>query len=141
VSGDSAANAPGSMWRRAIRALRPSRRAGAGRSDEAPRQERPRPPAGGPSRPVCQIRWVRGRRGSSFCAALRDTDGIERAVAWSPSFGWRDRVPPEQSVEAEAALRQLAEELRASGWTPLRAKGKDFDAEQWYARRFRLPAS
>jgi hypothetical protein len=89
---------------------------------------------------VCQIRWVRGRRGSSFCAALRDTDGIERAVAWSPCFGWRERVPPEHSAEAEAALRQLAEELRASGWTPLRAKGKDFDEEQWYARRFRLPA-
>jgi hypothetical protein len=29
--------------------------------------------------------------------------------------------------------------LRERGWKPLRAKGKDFDEPQWYARRFKQP--
>jgi hypothetical protein len=100
-----------------------------------------RPGARPSNEPVCQVRWVPGRRGSSFCAAMIDTDGIERALAWSPRFQWRGPSPPEESAEAQAALRQLAKELRTSGWRPLRVKGKDFDEQRWYARRFRQPAA
>jgi hypothetical protein len=99
------------------------------------------PSARAPNEPVCQIRWGPGRRGSRFYAAMTDTDGIERALAWSPRFEWRGPSPPEESAEAHAALRQLAKELRMSGWRPLRAKGKDFDEQRWYARRFRQPAA
>jgi len=117
----------------------PGRRFERGGATGANREERPgaRPS----NEPVCQIRWVPGRRGSSFCAAMIDTDGIERALAWSPRFQWRGPSPPEESAEAQAALRQLAKELRTSGWRPLRAKGKDFDEQRWYARRFRRPAA
>ena len=100
-----------------------------------------RPGAGARNEPVCQIRWVPGRRGSCFYAAMIDTDGIERALAWSPRFEWRGPSPPEETAEAQAALRQLARELRTSGWRPLRAKGTDFDEQRWYARRFRQPAA
>jgi hypothetical protein len=100
-----------------------------------------RPGARAPNEPVCQIRWVPGRRGSCFYAAMIDTDGIERALAWSPRFEWRGPPPPEGTAEAQAALRQLAKELRTSGWRPLRAKGKDFDEQRWYARRFRQPVA
>jgi hypothetical protein len=93
------------------------------------------------NQPVCQIRWMRGRRGSCFYAAMTDTDEIERALAWSPRFGWRGPSPPEQSAEAQAALRQLAKELRKNGWRPLRAKGEDVDEQRWYARRFRQPGT
>jgi hypothetical protein len=89
----------------------------------------------------CQIRWAPGRRGSCFYAAMIDTDGIERALAWSPRFEWRGPSPPEETAESQSALRQLAKELRTSGWRPLRAKGKDFDEQRWYARRFRQPAA
>ena len=105
----------------------------------ASREERPG--AGARNEPVCQIRWVPGRRGSCFYAAMIDTDGIERALAWSPRFEWRGPSPPEETAEAQAALRQLAKELRTSGWRPLRAKGTDFDEQRWYARRFRQPAA
>jgi hypothetical protein len=47
--------------------------------------------------------------------------------------------PPDQTPEAEAALRLLARELRGLGWQPLRARGFDFDERRWYARRFRRP--
>ena len=100
-----------------------------------------RPGARARNEPVCQIRWVPGRRGSCFYAAMIDTDGIERALAWSPRFEWRGPSPPEETAEAQAALRQLAKELRTSGWRPLRAKGTDFDEQRWYARRFRQPAA
>jgi hypothetical protein len=109
------------------------------RATGANREERPG--ARARNEPVCQIRWVPGRRGSSFYAAMIDTDGIERALAWSPRFEWRGPSPPEETAEAQAALRQLAKELRTSGWRPLRAKGKDFDEQRWYARRFRQPAA
>jgi hypothetical protein len=48
-------------------------------------------------------------------------------------------TPPEQTLEAQAAIRRLAKTLRDSGWRPMRIKGKDFDEPQWYARRFRYP--
>jgi hypothetical protein len=68
-----------------------------------------------------------------------DAAGVERTLATSPRFDWRGPSPPERTREAEAALRQLAKQLRDDGWRPMRAKGKDFDEEQWYARRFRGP--
>jgi hypothetical protein len=68
-----------------------------------------------------------------------DADGVERTLATSPRLDWRGRSPPEQSREAQAALRQLAKQLRDKGWRPMRAKGRDFGEQQWYARRFRPP--
>jgi hypothetical protein len=99
----------------------------------------PAPPRAGPSgdTPVCHVRW--SRRGARFFAVTTDPDGTERRIARSPQFDWRGPSPPEQSPEAQAALRQLAKELRDKGWRPLRAKGIDFDERRWYARRFRWP--
>jgi hypothetical protein len=87
--------------------------------------------------PLCHVRW--SRRGARFFAVTTDPDGTERRIARSPQFHWRGPSPPEQSPEAQAALRQLAKELRDKGWRPLRAKGIDFDERRWYARRFRWP--
>jgi hypothetical protein len=88
--------------------------------------------------PVCQVRW--SRRGARFYAVTTDADGVEKRLARSPQFEWNELAPPtEDSREAQAALRQLAKELREKGWRPLRAKGFDFDDRQWYARRFRWP--
>jgi len=89
---------------------------------------------------VCQIRWRPGRRGSRFYAVTTDPDGVEQKIAQSLPFEWRGPSPPEQTPEAQAALRHLAKEIRSRGWRPLRAKGKDFNEHQWYARRFRQPA-
>jgi hypothetical protein len=87
--------------------------------------------------PVCQVRW--SPRGACFYAVVSDDDGAERRLARSPRVEWRGPSPPAQSPEAQAALRQLAKQLRDKGWRPLRAKGIDFDERQWYARRFRWP--
>jgi hypothetical protein len=89
--------------------------------------------------PVCQIRWsARGRR-SCFEAFVVDEDGVKNRVARSPRVERPGSSPPEQTPEAKAALRALAKELRDDGWKPLRAKGKDYGEQQWYARRFRRP--
>jgi hypothetical protein len=101
-----------------------------------------RPPAGTgkPARgPICQIRWLPKGRGSCFAAVMAEADGVERTVATSPTVQWRAATPPEQSPEAQAALRQLSKTLRDGGWRAMRTKGKDFNEPQWYARRFRLP--
>lgn len=89
--------------------------------------------------PICQIRWLPKGRGSCFAAVTPDADGAERTLATSPPVQWRAATPPEQSPEAQAALRQLSKTLRDGGWRPMRTKGKDFNEPQWYARRFRLP--
>jgi hypothetical protein len=107
------------------------------RSADAAKREKGR--SGARQGPVCQIRW--GRRGSRFYAVTVDADGIEHKFARSPRFEWRGPSPPEQIPEAQAALRQLAKELRSRGWRPLRAKGKDFNEQQWYARRLRWAAA
>jgi hypothetical protein len=128
----------------------PARRAAAEVQRPQPPPEPPRPVATADSdtepvraatpraTPICQVRW--SRRGGRFYAVTTDADGNERRIARSPQFEWRGPSPPEQSAEAEGALRQLAKELRDKGWRPLRAKGIDFDERQWYARRFRWPA-
>jgi hypothetical protein len=107
------------------------------RSADTAKREKSR--TGARQGPVCQIRW--GRRGSRFYAVTVDADGIEHKFARSPRFEWRGPSPPEQIPEAQAALRQLAKQLRNRGWRPLRAKGKDFNEQQWYARRFRWAAA
>jgi hypothetical protein len=119
------------------------------------RPQPPRPPVAAPPRvgrtgrppsaitpsrngPVCQVRW--SRRAARFYAVTTDPDGNEKRLARSPQFEWNGLEPPaEDSREAQAALRQLAKELREKGWRPLRAKGFEFDERQWYARRFRWP--
>jgi hypothetical protein len=83
---------------------------------------------------------MRLRGGSLFAAVTVDAEGVERTVATSPRFDWRGPSPPEQSREAQAALRRLSTQLRDAGWRPMRAKGRDFDEQRWYARRFRHPA-
>jgi hypothetical protein len=89
------------------------------------------------SGPVCQIRW--SAHSSCFYAVPAGADGAEQRVVRSPPLEWGRASPPEESVEARAALGQLAKDLRGRGWKPLRAKGVDFDEWQWYARRFRWP--
>jgi hypothetical protein len=85
------------------------------------------------------VRWTRLRGGSQFYAVTIDEGGVERTVATSPRFDWRGQSPPDQSPEAQAALRRLSRQLRDAGWRPMRAKGVDFDEQRWYARRFRPP--
>jgi LPXTG-motif cell wall-anchored protein len=110
--------------------------------------ERARPagptPASPPPRPapkraaeVCQIRW--SRRGGCFYAVTTDAQGRESRLAESPPLGPGEQPPPEESREAQQALRVLAKELRERGWRPLRARGFDLDDRRWYARRFRWP--
>jgi hypothetical protein len=70
-----------------------------------------------------------------------DADGVDRTVATSRRVEWRGATPPEESPETRAALRQLSKILRDSGWRPMRAKGRDFNEERWYARRFRHVAT
>jgi hypothetical protein len=104
-----------------------ARSAGGGRA----RSARPR---GGP---VCQVRWLPRGRGMCFCAVIVDEDGVGRTLATSPPVEWRKSGPPDESPEARAALRQLSKTVRESGWRAMRAKGRDFDEQRWYARRFR----
>jgi hypothetical protein len=87
--------------------------------------------------PVCQIRW--SPRSGCFYAVTAGADGLEQRVVRSSHLDWGEPSPPEPTREAQAALRQLAKELRDRDWRPLRAKGIDFDEQQWYARRFRRP--
>jgi hypothetical protein len=68
-----------------------------------------------------------------------DGDGVDRTVATSPHVEWHASTPPEETREAQAALRRLSKTLRDTGWRPMRTKGKDFNEPQWYARRFRYP--
>jgi hypothetical protein len=60
-----------------------------------------------------------------------EADGTKaRTVASSPYFHWRQRVPPDESGAAAAALRELAETLEHDGWKPA-GRG-----EEWFAVRF-----
>jgi hypothetical protein len=86
---------------------------------------------------VCQISW--SRRTRRFLAVTVDTEGTRQRLGRSPVIDWAHPGPPEETPEAQAALRQLVKDLRARGWRPLRARGLDFDERQWYARRFRRP--
>jgi hypothetical protein len=108
------------------------------RNGRAAERDKPRTRAA-PRGPICQIRWLPKGRGSCFAAVTTDDNGVERTLATSPHVEWRAATPPDQSSEAEAALRQLSKTLRESGWRAMRTKGKDFNEPQWYARRFRLP--
>jgi hypothetical protein len=109
----------------------------------APEPRPPAPPvaAASPPRrrtkgPTCQVRWT--PRASRFTAIRVDDDGVEHRVAVSPRIAPPDGPLPGQSHEAQRALRALAKDLRAEGWRPLRAKGRDFGEVQWYTRRFTL---
>jgi hypothetical protein len=97
------------------------------------------PPARKAAGPICQIRWLPNGRGSCFSAVTTDGDGVDRTVATSPHVEWHASTPPEETREAQAALRRLSKTLRDTGWRPMRTKGKDFNEPQWYARRFRYP--
>jgi hypothetical protein len=87
--------------------------------------------------PVCQVRWLPRGRGMCFSAVITAEDGSERTLATSPPVQWRRSGPPDETSEARAALRQLSKTVRESGWRAMRAKGKDYDEQRWYARRFR----
>jgi hypothetical protein len=111
-----------------------------GRLERAPEPD-PSPQAraaAGRRGPICQVRW--SPRATRFYAVTTDQDGVEHPLARSPRVDSADQgPPPEDSREAQSALRLLAKELREKGWRPMRAKGYDFEAQQWYARRFRFP--
>jgi hypothetical protein len=94
-------------------------------------------PTGRSKGPVCQIRW--SRRGRWFYAVRIDPDGVERRIGRSPRVDCDESVPPAETPEARAALRQLVKDLRQAGCRPLRARGIDFNERRWYARRFRWP--
>ena len=101
----------------------------------------PRPAAAPPPRrrtkgPTCQVRWT--ARTARFTAVRVDEDGVEHRVAVSPRIAPPEGGLPEQSHEAQRALRALAKDLRGEGWRPLRAKGRDFGEIRWYTRRFTL---
>jgi hypothetical protein len=134
-SDDAARTSPGTA-----RPRRPSAAAAQTASANSAAVEREESPTGATTRgPVCQIRWLPRGRGSCFAAVTTDAYGVERTLATSPHVDWRASTPPEQCLQAQAALRNLAKTLRDNGWRPMRAKGKDFNEPQWYARRFRHP--
>jgi hypothetical protein len=108
-----------------------------GHNGVAGSQPRTTRPAAARTAPICQVHWI--ERGSRFTAKTVDADGVEHRLASSPPIASPVASPPEQTPDAERALRQLAKELRERGWKPLRAKGTDFDEPQWYARRFKRP--
>jgi hypothetical protein len=103
----------------------------------APKQGRPTARRG----PVCQIKWLPGRGRSCFAAVVIEADGVERELLRSRRVPWLGDTPPEPTPEAQAAVRAVSKQLREAGWTLMRARGKDFDAQQWYARRFRRRAA
>ena len=70
---------------------------------------------------VCQIRW--SRRARRFFAVTVDAEGAEKRLGRSPVVDWAHAGPPEETPEAQAALRQVVKDLRARGWRPLRARG------------------
>jgi len=116
----------------------PSKPAARSRSTTSRNGARPKPrPAAAENGPVCQVRWLGKGRGSCFSAVMVDADGVEHSVATSRRVEWRGTAPPDESPESQAALRQLSKILRESGWRPMRGKGRDFNEERWYARRFR----
>jgi hypothetical protein len=96
-------------------------------------------PAHGPTDGVhCQIRWLEDGDASRFAAVT--TKGRERAtIAVSPAFAWDGPEPPALAAEPHAALQTLADELLATGWRPVRGRGREHGAPRWYARRFLLP--
>jgi hypothetical protein len=131
---------PGAAPRAAPVAAAPAQRA----LEPAPRTPPPaaRPGNGGraPSGDksiTCQVRW--NPRGRQFYAVSVDGNGIEHMLASSPRLEEAGPAPPDETPEARGAIRRLAKDLRDRGWRPLRARGMDFDARRWYARRFRWP--
>jgi hypothetical protein len=99
---------------------------------------RPRAAAAAATGPVCQVRWLGKGRGSCFSAVMVDENGVEHSVATSRRVEWRGSAPPDENPESQAALRQLSKILRDRGWRAMRGRGKDYNDERWYARRFRL---
>jgi hypothetical protein len=88
---------------------------------------------------LCQVRWECDGRASWF-AAVTTKDRERETVADSSDFFWRETDPPPRTPEAQAALRDLMDELRAAGWRPVRGRGRQQGAPRWYARRFVLLA-
>ena len=119
-----------------VASVRPAGRPAAARS-QAARGAANGLPRTASSATVCQIRW--SRRARRFLAVTVDAEGTRKRLGRSPVVDLPDPGPPEETPEAQAALRQLVKDLRARGWRPLRARGVDFDERQWYARRFRRP--
>jgi hypothetical protein len=89
---------------------------------------------------LCQVHWEREDDTSWFEAVTQGRDRVTIAV--SPEFGWDDpHVPPDRTPDAQAALRELVDELSEAGWTPVRGRGRESGAPRWYARRFQTTAS
>ena len=142
-------------YRRTARADgRPRKRRSLARSRTRPRRTngpRRRRPSRRPFRPVEAGSAARGRVGGRCVRCGRAATpagdvfrrgdhrrGRRRAHARDVGSGGVARVgPPDESPEARAALRQLSKTVRESGWRAMRAKGRDFDEPQWYARSFR----
>jgi hypothetical protein len=71
-----------------------------------------------------------------------DAHGVKHSLATSRRIDWRDSLPPPETPEGQAAVRQLSKILRDSGWRPIPGNGEDLGEERWYAHRFRrIPAS
>ena len=90
---------------------------------------------------ICQVHWLGRGRGSCFSAVTVDAHGAKHSLATSRRVEWRGSMPPAETPDSQAALRQLSKILRDNGWQPMRGNGEDFGQERWYARRFReVPA-
>jgi hypothetical protein len=112
-----------------------------GASRSAPtRRARPRTPAPEVAA-ICQIHWLGKGRGSCFAAVTFDAQGGRHSLATSRRVEWRGSLPPTETPESQAAVRQLSRILRDNGWQPIRGNGEDLGEERWYARRFRRTAA
>ena len=108
--------------------------------DVGTRRAAPRTPAR-ENAAICQVHWLGRGRGSCFSAVTVDAHGAKHSLATSRRVEWRGSMPPAETPDSQAALRQLSKILRDKGWQPMRGNGEDFGQERWYARRFReVPA-
>jgi hypothetical protein len=90
---------------------------------------------------ICQIQWLGKGRGSCFAAVTFDAQEGRHSLATSRRVEWRGSLPPPETPESQAAVRQLSRILRDNGWEPVRGNGEDLGEERWYTRRFRRTAA
>jgi hypothetical protein len=83
----------------------------------------------------CEIRWRHGDEKSRFVAVVTQPLGVDRVVAASPEWSWRESDPPPETAETAEALRALVSRLVRDGWI---VEGR---GEAWYSIRLSTAAS
>jgi hypothetical protein len=82
----------------------------------------------------CEIRWRHGNEKSRFVAVVTQPLGVDRVVAASPEWSWRESDPPPETAETAEALRALVSTLVRDSWI---VEGR---GEAWYSIRLSTAA-